>query len=425
MTMVEDRTLALAAGSGDREAFAAIYDRYADPLHDFCTSVLHDRDEASDAMQDTFVIAAGRFAQLRDPEKLRPWLYAIARHEALRRARALARERPVEDPELGSAGVLDEPVLDEDTTQLVRDVVAMLEPRDRVALDLSVRRELDGHALAEALGVRRDHAYVMVSKAKKRFVRALEVFLVARHGRGGCSDLDALLSGWERGRIEPALRRRVSRHLDTCPVCGEQRSSLASPLALLGALPVVGAPAQLRVRVLERAHAAPPSSARPSRARWLRSGHRVWLAGGAVLSVLAVTAGAFVVIRDRGNSVAEDPAVSAPPGAARPERTFCETAAVLRGGGIAPTGPDGLGSFLRAERATLDELVELAAPSVAIATDTAVLRDALAELIDRLEAVDDDVAQLTPEDRGLLTDPALAAVRARWENAVAGACALE
>ena len=71
--------------AGDRGAFAAIYDRYADRLHDFCWSVLRDRDEAADATQDAFLVAAERLGQLRDPERLRPWLYAVARSQALRR----------------------------------------------------------------------------------------------------------------------------------------------------------------------------------------------------------------------------------------------------------------------------------------------------------------------------------------------------
>ena len=67
-----DAELVRAATAGDRGAFAAIYDRYADRLHDFCWSVLRDRDEAADATQDAFLVAAERLGQLRDPERLRP-----------------------------------------------------------------------------------------------------------------------------------------------------------------------------------------------------------------------------------------------------------------------------------------------------------------------------------------------------------------
>jgi hypothetical protein len=62
-----DAELVAAAVAGDRGAFAAIYDRYADRLHDFCWSLLRDRDEAADATQDAFLVAAERLDQLRDP----------------------------------------------------------------------------------------------------------------------------------------------------------------------------------------------------------------------------------------------------------------------------------------------------------------------------------------------------------------------
>src|SRR4029450_10948238 len=92
-----DAQLARAATAGDRGAFAAIYDRYADRLHDFCWSVLRDREEAADATQDAFLVAAERLGQLRHPERLRPWLYAVARSQALRRARARSRVAPEEE----------------------------------------------------------------------------------------------------------------------------------------------------------------------------------------------------------------------------------------------------------------------------------------------------------------------------------------
>ena len=40
--------------------------------------------DAADTVQDTFVIAASRLAGLGEPERLRAWLYAVARNECLR-----------------------------------------------------------------------------------------------------------------------------------------------------------------------------------------------------------------------------------------------------------------------------------------------------------------------------------------------------
>ncbi|MBB5162087.1 RNA polymerase sigma factor [Mycobacterium sp. AZCC_0083] len=84
---LDDAELAVAAAGGNQLAFSAIYDRYADRLYDFCVGMLRDGDAAADCAQDVFVTAAAKLVQLQDPNRLRAWLYAIARHEALARIR--------------------------------------------------------------------------------------------------------------------------------------------------------------------------------------------------------------------------------------------------------------------------------------------------------------------------------------------------
>ena len=84
----DDGELARAAAGGDSVAFGAIYDRYADRLFDFCVGMLRDREAAADCVQDVFVTAATKLRLLREPDRLRSWLYAIARHEAIGRLNA-------------------------------------------------------------------------------------------------------------------------------------------------------------------------------------------------------------------------------------------------------------------------------------------------------------------------------------------------
>ena len=249
----DDAELVRAATAGDRGAFAAIYDRYADRLHDFCWSVLRDRDEAADATQDAFLVAAERLGQLRDPERLRPWLYAVARSQAFRRVRARSRVAPEEemtelpDPASGPEQAAER----SDLRELVWNAAAGLSERDRALLDLHLRHGLEGAELGQAMGVEPGHAYVLLSRLRDQVERSLGALLVARLGRDDCPDLAAILSGWD-GRFTPLIRKRVARHVDACEVCGERRRTAASPLALLAAVPPMPAPAFLRDRVLER-----------------------------------------------------------------------------------------------------------------------------------------------------------------------------
>jgi RNA polymerase sigma factor (sigma-70 family) len=249
----DDAELVRAATAGDRGAFAAIYDRYADRLHDFCWSVLRDRDEAADATQDAFLVAAERLGQLRDPERLRPWLYAVARSQALRRVRARSRLAPEEDmtdlPD--TAAGPEQSAHQADLRDLVWSAAAGLSERDRALLDLHLRHGLEGADLGQAIGVEPGHAYVLLTRLRDQVERSLGALLVARLGRDDCPDLSRVLADWD-GRFSPLIRKRVARHVDSCEACTAARRKLASPLALLAAVPPMPAPAYLRGRVLER-----------------------------------------------------------------------------------------------------------------------------------------------------------------------------
>jgi RNA polymerase sigma factor (sigma-70 family) len=334
--LAEHTDAQLVAGvlGGDRAAFAAIYDRYADRLHDFCHAVLRDRDEAADAVQDTFVLVAQRLAQLNDPDRLRPWLYAVARSVALRKVRerrrvVLDEAEDMADTDPGPERAAEQVALRE----LVWSAAAGLSERDRALLDLHVRQGLDGAELGEAMGVSPGHAYVLLTRLRDQVERSLGALLIARQGRRDCTELDALLSDWD-GRYSPLMRKRVARHVDSCEVCSDRRRIMVSPFALLAAVPLVAAPLWLRDRVLENVqlaayetdelslddellgdgttHEAAPVASATS--RFLARRHvRIAVAAAAVLALLVVGGVVVASWRDSptsGESLGLDPTAS-------------------------------------------------------------------------------------------------------------------
>lgn len=208
-----DAELVLASAAGDRDAFAGIYDRYADRLHDFCCGILHDRDGAADCVQDVFCIAAVRMTQLREPAKLRPWLYASARTEALRRIRE--RKRETVSDELRDA-VSQEPgpemlAARTELAELVDEAAGGLSDRDREVLELTYRHGLDGADLADALGVSQNSANVIVHRLRETVERTLGALLVSRgvrHRPDRCAELAEILDGWD-GTFTVLMRKRV------------------------------------------------------------------------------------------------------------------------------------------------------------------------------------------------------------------------
>ncbi len=249
-----DAQLVAGVLARDREAFGAVYDRYGDRLYDFAHSMLRQREEAEDAVADSFVIVAERLGQLRDPDRLRPWLYAIVRSECLRRLKARTRIAYGGDEQLvDMADTSASPESEAEMTalrELVWDASAGLAERDRAMLDLHLRHGLEGAELGEAMGVSANNAYVMLSRVRTQVERSLGALLIARLGRDECDDLDGLLADWD-GRFSPLVRKRVARHVDDCDVCSDRRRMIVSPLTLLSGVPILAAPLSLRDRVLE------------------------------------------------------------------------------------------------------------------------------------------------------------------------------
>jgi RNA polymerase sigma factor (sigma-70 family) len=256
-----DAELAGAAATGDPAALAGIYDRYADRLYDFCVGMVGDRD-AADCVQEAFCMAAVDLPTLRDPNKLRPWLYAIARHQALRTLRARQRETTSDElPDKPSAEAgPDALAARNELAALVAQAEGGISDRDREVLDLAYRHGLTGAELAQALGVSSDSAKKMVQRLRDTVERSLGALLVARQASAGhnrCPELATIVADWD-GLFTILLRKRISRHVESCANCDEDRGRLVNPAALLGAAPVfIPAPNWLREHTLTGMRPAP------------------------------------------------------------------------------------------------------------------------------------------------------------------------
>ena len=245
-----DAELVLASASGDRGAFAEIYDRYADRLHDFCIGMLRDRDSAADCVQDAFCIVATSLGGLREPDKLRPWLYSIVRNEAHKRLRELKRERPSDEmPDVVSHDASPNTMAHRlELANLISEAAGGLSDRDQAVLELAYRQGLDGPELAMALGVTQTNANTMVGRLRETIERSLGALLVARRIQdepARCPELAAVLHGWD-GKFNILMRKRIARHIESCAACEDLRSRSVNPAALLGAPLFIPAPAWLK-----------------------------------------------------------------------------------------------------------------------------------------------------------------------------------
>ncbi|ROO58565.1 RNA polymerase sigma factor (sigma-70 family) [Micromonospora sp. Llam0] len=372
---MDDRTIVAALVAGDPRGLDRAYRVYADRLYTYCRFLLRDADGAADAVHDTFVLAGQRAAQLRDPERLRPWLYAIARNECLRVIRGQRRQLPLDDVgELPATPV--DPVTGlgaEQLRELVRSAAAGLNPGDRQVIELAIRHDLSAADVGAVLGVSDSHAHARLSRARTQLERAIGALLVARTGADDCPTLGELLRGWD-GTLTVLLRKRVSRHIESCPTCADRRRRQVSPAALFSAyatLPMLAVPAELwprleltsadagqaatRARIEQRAGRFDPATGFPRRGEPRRGRLLAGLAAAAVLALLiggAVVVPRLATVDDTARSApAESPGLAAPPttpsAGSEPTATPGEpaptmpTATASAGGGPEPTGSAG------------------------------------------------------------------------------------
>jgi RNA polymerase sigma factor (sigma-70 family) len=262
---MRDSEVVAAIVAGNPEGLAEAYDRYASPLYTYCRSLLREPADAADAVQDTFVIAASRLAELRDRNRLRPWLYAVARNECHRRLRARTVQvtTPLDEmPDVTdtSADVSGEAERDELRT-LLRSAVRGLNSGEQDLIELQLRQGLDAAEIAAMLGVSRNHAHALLSRARDQLEISLGALLVARSGREDCAALNTMLADWD-GQLNVLMRKRINRHIENCPVCGERKKRELAPALLLGLAPLAAAvPPGLREQVLRLASSNTPDAA--------------------------------------------------------------------------------------------------------------------------------------------------------------------
>ncbi|HEY8474494.1 MAG TPA: sigma-70 family RNA polymerase sigma factor [Natronosporangium sp.] len=180
---MDDHPLVLALAAGDARGLAGAYREYGDRLYTYCRGMLGDQDAAADAVHDTFVVACQRIGQLREPDRLRSWLYAIARNECLRQLRgqsrrvSLAEAGEVTAAEPDPAGGMRAA----DVQVLVWSAAETLDPADREVFELATRHGLAVPEIAAVLGVPAGTVETRLSRARAQLAESLGAAVVDRY----------------------------------------------------------------------------------------------------------------------------------------------------------------------------------------------------------------------------------------------------
>ena len=148
--------------SGDMSGLADIYERLGKQIFALAFSILNDRHDAEDAMQDTFVKLA-RYAHSYDQSgPARAWIMATARNAALDIAHERQRNAAGSEEEL-------ENVTDGSDIAAACEVNAMLETLEETDRHIVILRAANGYAfgeIGEVIGI-------TAEAARKRYARAI------------------------------------------------------------------------------------------------------------------------------------------------------------------------------------------------------------------------------------------------------------
>jgi len=230
-----DDRLARRAVGGDERAFAAIFDRYHQPLYRYCLAIVGDPQDAQDALQNTMVKVLRALPGEERRIELKPWLYRIAHNESIELLRRRRETRQL-DPELAApgSGLAAEAASRERLRQLIGDL-EQLPQRQRGVL---VMRELGGLEFAEigtALGT-------SAAVARQTLYEARQSLRQMDEGREmSCEAVTRALSDGD-GRV--ARRRDLRAHLNGCADCRRFRDEIEGrerDLAALSPLPAIAA----------------------------------------------------------------------------------------------------------------------------------------------------------------------------------------
>ncbi|MBV9024650.1 MAG: sigma-70 family RNA polymerase sigma factor [Streptomycetaceae bacterium] len=219
-----------AARSGDTRAQAILFSEYLPLVYNIVGRGLHGHADVDDVVQETMLRAMRALPRLREPERFRSWIVAIAirqMHDHGRRNKAtMARHLPLTDiadvPDTSrdfAERAVDQQTLIRAGSDL-REASRWLNDDQRQTMALwwqEAAGQLSRTEVAEALNLSVPHTAVRIQRMKAKLELAVGV-LAAWRARPRCPDLDALTDG---GQVVAGGRvlTKLSRHVKDCPRC--------------------------------------------------------------------------------------------------------------------------------------------------------------------------------------------------------------
>lgn len=216
-TELDDNQLVHLISQASDEAFTVAFERYQQPLHAYCRTVLRDPDEAHDAVQTTMLNALFGLRGERRSIRLRPWLFRAAHNECISRLRRRSRE-PAADAfatEMPTESAAQAVERAEEMRAVVADLAHLTRRQQRVLI-LREWAGLPYHEIASVERTSPGHARQAAYEARSMLND------LARGRQMTCEDVTRALTG------ETQVGTRIlDGHLRECARCRRRRRTRA------------------------------------------------------------------------------------------------------------------------------------------------------------------------------------------------------
>lgn len=157
-----DDKLVRGAQSGNKEAFIALMEAHKLSMSRTALAILHNEEDAADAVAETVVDAFGNLHALRQPKYFKTWLTRILIYNCYDILRQRRRYIPLDQAPEPAGGEPDDQALD------VRESLAALAENDRLVLGLYYMDGLKVREIAKLLDVKEGTVKTRLRRSRER-----------------------------------------------------------------------------------------------------------------------------------------------------------------------------------------------------------------------------------------------------------------
>jgi RNA polymerase sigma factor (sigma-70 family) len=236
-----DLELVAAVRNGDDSAFEELYERYRPRIASFVRGMVRDAGRAEDLTQEAFLSAFRRLRETDSEIAFRPWIYRIARNQAIDSHRRSSRAeeismdadrglRPSDRTRLVDAGNPDSALV---AKERLDHLCGAFDELSEVQARVIVMRELEGRSyreIAEALDITRPAVESALFRARRRLESEYAELSEGRR----CAGMRTTIARLAEGLGSHADEARLARHARRCSLCRRRARELGvEPLSRL------------------------------------------------------------------------------------------------------------------------------------------------------------------------------------------------